>query len=461
MTATSADRGPRPNGYALLDRRAGLGAQRLATIDGPGGDQPSANEDDSLVIVCNGVVYEYEELRRDLTARGRPRFRTGTDVEVLLHLYEEDGTGFLARINGQFSFALLDRRAGRVILARDHLGVCPLFYAVFDGMFPFGSGSRPSGPTRRPGGEVDLTGPIRVSTFPGLVSPRDSCSRASPARPGGLAPGSRRGPGSGSPEYWDLDYPPEVERADDGSEAEYADRLTRLVGQGRPPSAPSRRAGRLLPERRPGLGSGRRPRPGSVSRRPAPFLLGRLPRNGHLRVPVPATDRRPPRHPAPRGGGRPGRHSGPAPRGGPSHRVPGSGVLRRLRDGPVRSRPRRRVGVVLTGEGADELFAGYIGSLFDRQRAARPPAPATTQGRTAGAPGDPEVRHDLDYLALNDLKANLYAPAVADAMDDFNCFGFGVVNRDRVRGRHLVHQRSYLDVKLRLSDHLLGDHGTG
>ncbi len=119
-------RGPDEFGI-LLDREIGLGSARLSIIDLSGGTQPIANEDESLWIVYNGEVFNYLELREDLLARGH-RFRTSSDTEVVLHLFEEFGPSCLEQLNGQFAIAIWDSRQRSLFLARDRLGVRPLFY---------------------------------------------------------------------------------------------------------------------------------------------------------------------------------------------------------------------------------------------------------------------------------------------------------------------------------------------
>src|SRR5690606_33592985 len=110
------------------DRRAGLTHVRLSIIDLEGGAQPLTNEDGRLVVVYNGEIYNYVELTAELRAFGHV-FRTRTDTEVLIHGWEEWGSGLFERLNGQFAFALYDRLAHTAVLARDRFGVRPLFYA--------------------------------------------------------------------------------------------------------------------------------------------------------------------------------------------------------------------------------------------------------------------------------------------------------------------------------------------
>jgi asparagine synthase (glutamine-hydrolysing) len=127
MCDTLIHRGPDGEG-THWDPRVGLGMRRLSIIDLAGGGQPIANEDGTVLTVYNGEIYNYRELRAELTAAGH-RFRTQSDTEVIVHAYEEWGDEFLARLNGMFGLAVYDRRQGRLLLARDHVGIKPLYYA--------------------------------------------------------------------------------------------------------------------------------------------------------------------------------------------------------------------------------------------------------------------------------------------------------------------------------------------
>src|SRR5215467_1500333 len=119
-----------PDGFAIeRDHHAGLVARRLAIVDVSGGHQPYRNEDDSVIAVFNGEIFNYPDLRQDLVQHGH-RFLSHTDGEVLVHLYEEHGEALCERLNGQFAFGLWDRRRRRLLLARDRLGICPLFYSI-------------------------------------------------------------------------------------------------------------------------------------------------------------------------------------------------------------------------------------------------------------------------------------------------------------------------------------------
>src|SRR5947209_12709039 len=115
-------------GTVTANHNIGLGHRRLAIIDLLTGDQPMASEDKAIWLVYNGEIYNYRELGRELAGAGH-RFHTKSDTEVLLRAYEEYGIDCTRHLNGIFAFAVWDERNGHLFLARDHLGVKPLYYA--------------------------------------------------------------------------------------------------------------------------------------------------------------------------------------------------------------------------------------------------------------------------------------------------------------------------------------------
>jgi asparagine synthase (glutamine-hydrolysing) len=127
MCSRLTHRGPDDEGYHVAGHAA-VGMRRLSIIDIASGQQPIWNEDGTLCIVFNGEVFNYIELRAELEAAGHA-FRTRSDTETILHLYEQEGVAGFARLRGQFAVAILDVRTGALVLARDHLGIIPLFYA--------------------------------------------------------------------------------------------------------------------------------------------------------------------------------------------------------------------------------------------------------------------------------------------------------------------------------------------
>jgi len=118
-------RGPDDEG-SHVDGPCGIGMRRLSIIDLAGGHQPLSNADGTLWLVCNGEIYNFRELRSELQGKGY-RFKTGSDSEVLLHLYDAEGDDFVLRLNGMFDFALWDARRRRLLIGRDRLGVKPLY----------------------------------------------------------------------------------------------------------------------------------------------------------------------------------------------------------------------------------------------------------------------------------------------------------------------------------------------
>jgi asparagine synthase (glutamine-hydrolysing) len=161
-----------PDGFGIYsDAHAALGNARLSIIDLATGDQPIGNEDESLWIVFNGEIFNYIELRADLEKRGHI-FRTKSDTEVILHLYEEFGVDCLAQLNGQFAIAIWDQRHRALFLARDRLGVRPVFYAHTARQLLFGSEIKSilAYPGMR--AEIDPQALQEVFTFWSVQSPR-------------------------------------------------------------------------------------------------------------------------------------------------------------------------------------------------------------------------------------------------------------------------------------------------
>jgi asparagine synthase (glutamine-hydrolysing) len=137
MREAITHRGPDGEGMHI-EAGVALGHRRLSIIDLAGGAQPLANEDGTVWVTYNGEIYNFLEVREELVKLGH-RFRTHCDTEVLVHAYESWGDGFVKRLNGMFALAIHDVRRGRLLLARDHLGIKPLFYCVRDGTLYFAS----------------------------------------------------------------------------------------------------------------------------------------------------------------------------------------------------------------------------------------------------------------------------------------------------------------------------------
>lgn len=459
MTNTLVHRGPDSPGYFTEDG-VGLGFRRLSIIDLAGGDQPIYNEDESLVLMCNGEIYNYRELRETLLAQGHT-FRTNSDVEVLLHLYEEDGIGFLNKLNGQFAFVIYDRPKRRMFLARDHFGINPLYYTLSDGVFIFGSEIKailehPLAPR-----EVDLTGLDQVFSFPGLVSPRTMFKGIESLKSGHYI--FIENGDMSVKEYWDLDYPNDGDISYDKSEDYYVEELKHLfeqsiryrlqadvpVGFYLSGGLDSSMMAAVISQVSPGnnrhsfsIGFEEK----AICEAKYQQLMAQHVNSIHHEI------------------------------------IFGwSEIADRMSDMiyhcecPVKetyntcsmalseAAKSSGVTVILTGEGADELFAGYVGYRFDQfgVRGAKKYDLETALEEEIREKlwGDRNLIYELNQYELREIKSALYSSRANQSFADFECVNFPLVNHERLRGKHYIHQRSYLDFKLRLSDHLISDHG--
>ncbi|MCL4788718.1 MAG: asparagine synthase (glutamine-hydrolyzing), partial [Verrucomicrobia bacterium] len=226
MLAMIRHRGPDEFGILLGDGVA-LGNARLSIVDLSSGQQPISNEDDSLWIVFNGEVFNHVDLRRELEARGH-RFKTHCDTEVVLHGFEEYGPRCLDRFNGQFAFAIWNRRARKLFLARDRLGVRPVFYAVKDGVLFFASEIKALLAEGRLAARLDLAALGQVFTFWCPLAPRTLFQDIHELPPGhflvAAPPELRIEP------YWEVDFPSEAEfRAPPADEARLVAELASLL----------------------------------------------------------------------------------------------------------------------------------------------------------------------------------------------------------------------------------------
>ena len=206
----------------FVEGGVGLGMRRLSIIDLAGGHQPITNEDGSVVVIFNGEIYNHESLHAELAAKGHT-FSTRSDTEVLVHLYEDEGERFLQRLRGMFAFALWDRRARRLLLARDHFGQKPLFYTETRDCLTFASEVKalladdPSLATLSPFA-LDQYLTLRFVQAPDTFFER---IRALPPAHFMI----RDEAGTRIERYWDLSYGPKW----DYSEADTLDRIDELV----------------------------------------------------------------------------------------------------------------------------------------------------------------------------------------------------------------------------------------
>ena len=225
MLAMIRHRGPDQFGI-YRDGQVGLGSARLSIIDLSSGQQPIANEDETLWIVFNGEIFNYVELRPELEARGH-RFTTNTDTEVILHLYEDLGPDCLSRLNGQFAIAIWDAREQTLFLARDRLGIRPLFYTQTDGALIFGSEIKAILADPRVQAEMDPVALDQIFTYWSTLSPRTVFRHIVEVPPGHYLL-ARQGRVTVE-RYWELDFPTTDEFAERRSPRDYLDEFRELL----------------------------------------------------------------------------------------------------------------------------------------------------------------------------------------------------------------------------------------
>jgi asparagine synthase (glutamine-hydrolysing) len=381
MTEILRHRGPDGQGFHLAPG-IGLGVRRLAIVDLETGDQPIRTPDESVSLVCNGEIYNFLELRAELQAAGH-RFQSGSDVEVIVHLYEEFGIECLRRLRGMFALALWDARRRRLLLARDRLGIKPLFYALVGEGLLFGSEQKAilmAGLVER---ALDPRALDDVFNF-GFITGQQTLFRAIRHLPPGHLLLYQDGRAS-LQRYWDPDTLPRQRVGDPRSAGEWAealrDKLTECVRLHLRSDVP---VGAYLS---PGVdSSGVASLMGRLASDPVPvFSMGfeqpevdELARNSTLdqypgynlaaeRVTCTAADFE------------------QLPRALWHAEDPSAGTFaivgHRLGEAAA-----RRVKVVLAGEGSDELFGGYPWYLADRQLAALAPVPPSLRRLLARLP---------------------------------------------------------------------------
>lgn len=202
MAAQLAHRGP--DGYGFWhEGQAGLAHTRLSIIDLETGAQPIHNERETVWVVFNGEIFNFVELRAQLESRGH-RLYTKTDTEVIVHLYEDYGEDFVDHLNGQFAIALWDADKRKLVLARDRVGIVPLFYAVSDGRLHFASEVKGLLPVLGPP-TLDPMALDQIMTFWAPVSPRTLFAGVEEVSPGHmlLVEGGR----VRTRRYWDWEFP--------------------------------------------------------------------------------------------------------------------------------------------------------------------------------------------------------------------------------------------------------------
>jgi asparagine synthase (glutamine-hydrolysing) len=456
MLRTLVHRGPDDTGTYAVPNLA-CGTTRLAIVDQAGGRQPLLSEDESVVLVFNGEIFNHRELRDRLIAAGH-RPRTQSDGEVLIHLYEDcRSAGFLKELNGQFAFVLYDRHRHQLLAARDQFGICPLYYAIIDGVLAFASEIKalleyPALPRT-----IDVRALDQVFSLPGIISPRTILEHVSSLQPGHVL---LAGDGAIRVEpYWDLTFPAGDAGHTNGAEPDMIARVTSLLDDS------VRR--RLLGEAPIGV-----------------YLSGGLDSSliaASLRAVLPDAELHAFSIAVEADGFSERAHQDVVARAlGLTHHVmtfrPGE-IGDRLKqviyhcECPIKelhntgalalSEFARSGGmkVILSGQGADELFAGYIGYRFDAFRRPGPPLDLVERSIRRTLWDDEEFFYEKDQAAFLPIKRRVYSARLKNALGDLGGLDRPVIPPGRLKGLHPIHKRSYVDCKIRLGEHLLADHG--
>lgn len=206
MADSIAHRGPDDSGLHVEDG-VGFAFRRLSIIDLSTGAQPLSNEDGSVWVMLNGEIYNYRELRKELQARGH-RFRTHSDAEVLVHLYEEKGSDFVRELRGMFAIAIWDRSRRRLVLARDHLGQKPLYWARFGERLYFASEIKAILAVEPRLREVDPIALHEYLSIRVISDPRSMFKGIRKLPPAHVLEADERG--IETRRYWSLNYEPKV-----------------------------------------------------------------------------------------------------------------------------------------------------------------------------------------------------------------------------------------------------------
>ncbi len=464
MTGKLLHRGPDGVNY-YFDDRLSFGFTRLSIIDLEGGMQPIFNEDGSIITICNGEIFNYIELREELIKKGH-RFRTQTDVEVILHLYEEKGTEFLNRLNGQFAFVIFDFKNQQLFCARDHFGIIPFFYNTADDFFIFASEIKAILEHPKVKREVDLVGLDQILSLPGLVGPQTMFKSIKSLENGHYLL-VKDGGSIEDVEYWDVIYPEIDEIQYDRREEFYLERLEELLTQsvklrlrsdvpvgyyisgGLDSSLVSAIATELTPgtrrfsfsidfeEKDKSESEYQRMMADHIESFHYEKLFSYSDISERLKKVVYYSE-----YPLKE-----------------TYNSASMALSELARENNIK--------VVLSGEGSDEWFAGYPGYKFDKFRQLQlqmQPNQAAGGGLhqkelNKRLWGDENFNFEMDPYAMTKIKKELYAEMINRRFDEIDSFRKAVVNKNRLENRDIIHKRSYLDYKLRLVSHLIADHG--
>lgn len=447
-------RGPDGSSVKLLPG-VGLGFNRLSFLDLEGGMQPLSNEDGSLYMICNGEIFNYRELKSELISKGHT-FRTGTDVEVILHLYEENGLEFPKLLNGQFAIALYDIKNDELILVRDQIGIAPLFYTVSGGRVIFASEIKAILECPEVERRLNLKAVDQLMNFPGSVSPETFFHGIRSLKAGHMLRIGRDGELRDS-EYWDLIYSPEEE--EDKGEAYYVERLRELmkesisrrliadvpvgfyVSGGLDSSVVACYIGKYLLDSYYSFSA----EIGEADLDESRFqrIVKECVNSTHYSTKV--------------GEEEIWKNLYDVVYHAESGLKESYDVAAFMLSDLVRRSPAK---AVLTGQGSDEFFCGYVGYMVDLFREMQKGKMSREECEiNERLWGDPYFRYERDHHSIRQIHKTVYSDRIRGEIDSFSAIAESPVNVERLTGLSSQKRRSYIDYKLRLSDHLLTEHG--
>jgi asparagine synthase (glutamine-hydrolysing) len=431
-----------------------MGFNRLSFIDLAGGMQPIQNEDNTISMICNGEIFNFRKLRKELIEKGHI-FRTQTDVEVVIHLYEEHGSDFPKFLNGQFAIALHDSKSDELMLVRDYVGIAPLFYTFVDGRAVFASEIKAI--LEYPGikRKLNMKAVDQLMNFPGIVSPVTFFEDIFSMESGHLLKLSPHYPPLHI-EYWDMQY---STITDEKSEDYYIEKMREMfknaislrliadvpigfyISGGLDSSAVACFIGEYMLK--------------SYYSFSAEIGTGDLDESRFqemVKEKVASTHY--------------------------STKVTELEIWENLKEviyyaesavkesydvaaymlsALVSASPAK---AVLTGQGSDEFLYGYVGYAIDQFRAMqRGSMSAEECAYNDRLWGDPYFRFERIHPKIRKIHSKIYSKDVRSEMDKFSALAESPVNLARLHGLSDGQRRSYIDFKLRLQDHLLGEHG--
>lgn len=459
MNGKLIHRGPDGQNTLVFDNVA-FGFTRLSIIGLENGMQPIYNENQDIVLICNGEIFNYIELRSQLRARGHS-FRTESDVEVILHLYEERGMEFLNDLNGQFAFALFDKRRKLLFCVRDQMGIIPFFYTFRKGTFIFGSEIKAILEHPLVSAVVDRVGLDQLFTFPGLISPRTMFQDIHSLENGHFLVVNSEARMTDH-EYWDLPQSKDEDDLNTKSESGYIDELgdlfetaVKLRLRSEVPSGFYLSGGldsSMIAMKVAQLTGSNTQKAFSIDFPDSQTSESRYQRivadechaelyqktfyNSdisdrlhqaiyHSECPIKET-----------------------------YNTASLHLSKAVRD--------KNLKVILSGEGADEFFAGYVGYRFDKMRAQNLLKNSVSRDEyhmRCKVWGDGEFLYESNFVESEQLRKSLYSEGVRQSFDEINCLNHYIINVGKIQGRDVLNKRSYIDYKLRLVDHLVSDHG--